>query len=506
MDQALLLGLSIDEAVRQHARARPDTEAVVDPRGSLSWAGLDRSADQVAQYLRDQGVEPGDRVGWLGPNSLYYPSVLLGVWRAGAAIVGLNFRMPGSEIAAAARTVSLRHLVADFRFAAVAEEVLPGAVTIVGPESAPWDGISPAPPTAQHPDANAEAMIYFTSGSTGTPKAVPLTRHAVESTIVHRTVHHFTAGDRSLAVPPTFHVAGSIWTNYGLHAGATMVYTDDASPAGLVAVLREQRVTHAIMVPTLIHALIQELRSSSQQLPDLLHIGYGTSPITRTLLDEALELLDCEFSQVYGMTEAGGGVTFLLTEDHVADASNAHRLASAGRPGQDVDVEVRSLDGNVLPTGESGELWFRTPCLTRGYLGTDDATGGVLLNGWLNTHDVGFCDEDGYVYIEGRSDDMIQTGGENVHPRAVEEVLDRHPLVADVAVYGVTHEHWGEQVCAAVVPAGEGLTEEALVSFCRNKLAGYQIPRRMLLLDELPRTATGKVLRKSLKELTVAGA
>jgi acyl-CoA synthetase (AMP-forming)/AMP-acid ligase II len=496
--------VTIDEAVRHHAATRPDDEAAVDPRSSLTWADLDRAANQVAEHLRARGVGPGDRVGWLGPNSVHYPPLLLGVWRAGAAIVGLNFRLPRAQLALAADVVSLRHLVADFRFVAVAQEVLAGAVTVVGPEEAPWDILEPERSQPQRHDEDAEAMIYFTSGSTGTPKAVPLTHRAVESAIVHGTIHHFSTRSRSLAVPPAFHVAGSIWTNYGLHAGATMVYTEDASPAGLVAVMRDQRVSHAIMVPTLIHSLVTELRTAPEPLSDLVHIGYGASPINSTLLAEALELLDCEFSQVYGMTEAGGGVTFLLAEDHAADPAYAHRLASAGRPGQDVEVEVRGSDGTVLPTGESGELWFRTPCLTHGYLGTDDPTGGVLVGGWLNTRDIGYLDMDGYVYVQGRADDMIQTGGENVHPLAVEEVLLEHPQVADAAVYGVAHEHWQQQVCAAVVPVGTGLSEKELIAFCKGKLAGYQVPRTILILDELPRTATGKVLRKDLAPRTVA--
>ena len=504
MAQLSLTDLTIDEAVRTHATTRPDDIAVVDPRATLTWSALDAAAHKVTRFLRDQGVRPGDRVGWLGPNSVHYPAVLLGTWRLGAAIVGMNWRLPEGELARAAQAVDLAHVVADFRFAEVAGNVLAGRTSIAGPNAAPWDDLDATALDTVVEDDSDDAMIYFTSGSTGTPKAVPLTRGAVEATIVHADVHHFTSESRALIIPPAFHVAGATWTNYGLKHGVSLVYTDDASPAGLVDALRTHRITHTIMVPTLIHALVLELRRNPQPLPDLEHVGYGASPITSALLEEALERLDCEFSQVYGMTEAGGGVTFLLTEDHAADPAYRHRLGSAGRPGTDVELDVRDSKGAPVPTGESGELWFRTPCLTRGYIGIDDPSGGVLVDGWLNTHDVGYQDADGYVYVQGRSDDMIQTGGENVHPRAVEEILSQHPGVADCAVYGTPHEHWGEQVCAAVVPASDGVTEQDLIAHCAARLAGYQVPKKLLILTELPRTATGKVLRKNLAEQTLA--
>lgn len=171
-----------------------------------------------------------------------------------------------------------------------------------------------------------------------------------------------------------------------------------------------------------------------------------------------------------------------------------------------MDVEVRGPDRTVLPTGQSGELWCRAPSLARGYLGDPEATSRVLVDGWLNTRDVGSLDEDGYIYVQGRSDDMIQTGGENVHPQAVEEVLITMPGIAECAVFGVPDPHWGQRVTAAVVAdpddIGAALTEQGITAWCTGRLAGYQVPKTILMLDELPRTASGKVKRTTLVTLS----
>ncbi|GAA1090234.1 long-chain fatty acid--CoA ligase [Nocardioides dubius] len=498
-----LNNLTIDQAVRRHASERPEEPAVVDADGTLSWAQLDRAAHQVADHLRATGIRPGDRVGWLGPNRTHYPAVLLGTWRAGAAMVGMNWRLPSGAITAAARAVALDHLVADARFETEARAAMGEQVSITAAGTSPWAQRSTtdeAPVT----DADQVAMIYFTSGSTGTPKAVPLSRRAVEATMAHAQVHRYSPGDRALIVPPTFHAAGATWTAYCLKAGVTVHYSDDASARGLIDTLRDQAISHAILVPTLIHAVVDELDRRPEPLPALRHVAYGASPIPPALLNDAIRLLGCDFSQVYGMSETGGGVTFLSVEDHRAVDEHPERLASAGRPGVDVELQVRGPLGDVAKTGEAGEVWLRTPCLTTGYLAAEDPTGGVLRDGWLNTRDVGYQDADSYLYLLGRADDMIQTGAENVHPRAVEEVLLEHPAVADCAVYGVRHARWGEQVTAAVVSTGPAPTAEQLSEFCAPRLAGYQIPKRYLFVDELPRTAAGKVQRHELVALTPA--
>ena len=490
---------TIEEAVRRHARERADVPAFTDPARTLTWAQLDDAADRCAALLAGHAVGQGDRVAWLGPNSVGYPVCVLGAWRRGASIVGLNFRLPPADLAAVTEAIGLDHVVVDARFVNMAAHLHTAGLTVVEAADDEWP--PPAePPEPVVPHDDDEALIYFTSGSTGHPKAVPLTRRAVEATIPYADVHGFGTDSRALVIPPNFHAAGATWANYGMHIGMSTVYTADTSPAGIVDALIDQAITHTLLVPTLLHAVVEELKHQPRQITSLKHVGYGASPITQHLLGEAMDLLGCEFGQVYGLTETGGGVSFLWPADHLGDHP-AH-LASAGRPGKDVEVEVRGPDRTVLPTGQSGELWFRAPSLTRGYLGNPEATSRVLVDGWLNTRDVGFLDEDGYIYVQGRSDDMIQTGGENVHPQAVEEVLITMPGIAECAVFGVPDPHWGQRVTAAVVAdpddTGDRLTAEAIRSWCTVRLARYQVPKSIVMLHELPRTASGKVKRTAL--------
>ncbi|MGV9711545.1 class I adenylate-forming enzyme family protein [Gordonia sp. NPDC003424] len=491
---------SIDQAVRRHASERPQAPAFIDPQRSLTWADLDASADRCAGLLADLGVGPGDRIGYLGPNTVAYPLTLLGAWRRGASIVGLNFRLPADGLRRVTEEVALAHVVVDARFTDVADRLSVGGVTVVD-SGAQWPAADQAPAATVDPHDDDEALVYFTSGSTGNPKGVPLTRRAVEATIPYADVHHFTPDSRALVIPPTFHAAGATWANYACAIGFTTVYTDDASPAGIARSLAEYDITHTLMVPTLIHALLDELKRHPRDLTSLQHIGYGAAPITQHLLHEAIDILGCEFCQVYGLSESGGGVAFLLADDHVG-ASPRH-LASAGRPGIGVDVEVRDATGRPLAVGTSGELWFRAPTLTEGYLNSPEASREVIVDGWLNTRDVGFVDDEGYIFVQGRADDMIQTGGENVHPQVVEEVIAAMPGIVECAVFGTSDPHWGQRVTAAIVTDRE-ITDSDLIAWCRSRLAGYQVPKTVVILDALPRTATGKVQRKALAGLAAS--
>lgn len=494
----------LDVTVRGHAATRPDEVAFIDPVRTVTWAQLNDEADRVAGMLQRAGVEPGNRVGWLGPNSTAYPITLLGIWRAGAAVAGLNWRMPPEGVAASCAVIDVDHVVADHRFAdAAAQAPSRTGVTVVEPGAEPWNSEEPIV-RARSVGPDDEAIIYFTSGSTGTPKAVPLTHFAATAALQYADAHEYDESSRALIIPPVFHAAGSIWTNYGMDLGITQVYTEDPTPAGIVSALRDHRISHVILVPTLIHTLVEELKRTGESLPDLKHVAYGTSPITQSLLGEAMRILGCDFSQVYGLSEGGGALSFLWSRDHALDGPHTHRLKSAGKPGAGVEIEIRDMKGQSVPAGETGGLWVRGPSLTHGYIGNDEATKRSIVDGWLNTGDVARLDEDGYLYIEGRADDMILTGGENVHPQAVEEVLATMPGVQECAVYGIPDEHWGERVTAAVVTdAGADIDEEKVRAHCRQHLAGYQVPRTVLVLPELPRTATGKVMRTRLVEQTV---
>lgn len=492
---------TVDETLRRHAAARPDEVALHGPAVQLTWAQLDLAAGRCAAIIAETGGV-GSRVAWLGANDVGYAPVLIGTWRQRSALVGLNWRLPDADLQVCCEEVGVTHI---FTSAAQAERARAIAGSGVHVEvvdettSEPWPDREPVEPLA--PEADDMAMVFFTSGSTGAPKAVPYDRLAVEIGASTPVVHRFDTDSRLLIVPPVFHLAGAYWVQYGILYGARQSYLADATPASIVRAMAEQRITHAVFVPTLIRALIDQLRAEPADISAFQHLAYGASPITVAMLREAIEVFDCEFCQVFGMTEAGGVVTYLPPEDHILSGEHSERLASAGRCTVGVEVQVRDmLTGAEVPTGESGELWFRTPFMAHEYIGRPEQSSKVFVDGWVNTRDVGRMDADGYIYVEGRSDDMIITGGENVHPGEVEQVLAELPEVIEAAVFGAADDHWGQRVCAAVVSRTPELDEETVRAYCRTRLAGYKVPRTIVFLPELPKTATGKITRSALPD------
>lgn len=490
---------TLDQAARKHAWERPDDVAVAGPRATLTWSQLDRAADRVAGILADSGGA-GSRVAWFGQNDIGYAAVLLGAARQRSVVVGLNWRAPERDIANSCVEVGVTHVFSSSEFAERAQRVAGDGVHVEIVDqstSEPWPDQDPG--ETLEPDAEDMALVFFTSGSTGSPKAVPISRLAMEIGASTPVAHRFDTEARLLIVPPVFHLAGAYWVQYGILYGAAQYYLAEASPKAIVDALAEYRITHAVFVPTLIRLLIDQLKSEAVSLPHFRHLAYGASPITVATLREAIEVFDSEFCQVFGMTEAGGVVTYLAPEDHRIDGPHANRLGSAGKCTVGVDIQVRDLmTGEQLPPGEPGELWFCTPFMADRYIGRPEESSRVFEDGWLNTRDIGHVDTDGYVYVEGRTDDMIITGGENVHPGEVEEVLAELPEIAEAAVFGRADERWGRRVCAAVVSMTTTLTAETVIDHCRGRLAGYKVPREILFLDDLPRTATGKVTRSAL--------
>jgi acyl-CoA synthetase (AMP-forming)/AMP-acid ligase II len=498
----------VDEAVREHVAQRPDTVAVTGTRVSLTWRQLDLAAGRGAAIIAATGG-PGSRVAWLGQNDLGYPITLLAAWRQRSGVVGLNWRLPDADVGASCAEVQVTHLFTSAAFEARAREIakaVPGVHVEVVDEAIVdhWPGTEPV--EALDPQPGDPGLVFFTSGSTGVPKAVSLTRFAVEQHATVEVVHGFDSDSVFLIVPPVFHLAGCTWVQYALFYGGRQVFLAEASPAAIIDGMASEQVTHAVYVPTLIRALVDELRANPRPLPAFRHMAYGASPIPVPLLREAVEVFGCEMCQVFGMTESGGVVTVLPPEDHRLDAENPERIGSAGIPPPGVQLEVRDPGtGEPVATGESGVLWFRTPFMSHGYNGRPEQTAEVFVDGWINSRDVGHLDADGYVYVEGRSDDMIITGGENVHPGEIENVLAEIPDVLEAAVLGLPDEHWGRRVAAAVVARTPDLTEEAVIAHCRSRLAGYKVPRTVVFLDELPKTATGKITRSGLEKQLVTG-
>jgi long-chain acyl-CoA synthetase len=299
-----------------------------------------------------------------------------------------------------------------------------------------------------------------------------------------------------------FHIGGIGWAFLGLWNGATTILVSEFVPADVLDLLEHRAVTNAVFVPTMLQLLTSVPGAAARDYSALRSIAYGASPITTPVLKAAVETFRCSFYGIYGLTESTGGVMQLDPADHDPGGPREHLLRSAGRPFP--WVELRVVDpatGVDRGPNEVGEVWLRAPNVTPGYFNRPEETAAVLTpDGWLRTGDGGYVDGEGYLFLTDRIKDMIVSGGENVYPVEVEEALAQHADVADVAVIGVPHERWGETVKALVVARpGSAPTADELIAFARERLAGYKLPRSVDFVEDLPRTPSGKVLKRELR-------
>jgi acyl-CoA synthetase (AMP-forming)/AMP-acid ligase II len=298
---------------------------------------------------------------------------------------------------------------------------------------------------------------------------------------------------------PLFHIAGSGWGIVGLYAGAKDIILRDVIPPEILKVIPQYGVTRALFVPAVLLFLLQTPGVQETDFSTLKFIAYGASPIPLDLLRNSIATFKCDFAQLYGLTETTGAVTYLPPEDH--DPNGNKRMRSCGRPIAGVEIRVVDAEGNDVPVGQVGEIICRTKQVMKGYWNLPEETAKAIRNGWFYTGDAGYLDEDGYLYIHDRVKDMIVSGGENVYPAEVEAVLLAHPAVAEAAVIGVPDIEWGQRVVAVVVlRSGRSVTEAELVDWCRQRLAGYKVPRAIRFARALPRTASGKLQRWQVRE------
>ncbi|MGW5417090.1 AMP-binding protein [Actinomadura geliboluensis] len=502
------------DMVDHWAREAPDRPATGNAGGrQLTFAELAHRSAQVANAL----AETGGPVAYLGRDAAVWAELMAGANRRGIPAVPLNWRLAPAELARVLDHARPEAVVADtayLRALGLAEEdvahagenvvVLGGDLRLVSGYDAWLDG---RPTTAdRHPaDPGDTTLLIYTSGTSGHPKAVQLTNANIAANLATPAPWEVGPGSVVSVPAPLFHVSGTGWLFYCLGRGARSVFLTDASPEGVLRVLADVRATHMLSVPAVVQTLVQSPAVADADLSSLKTLIYGGSPMSPAVIEEARTALGCDLVQSYGMTEACGPITFLGPDDHRAGGV---RLASAGRAAEGVEIQIRDpATEKELPAGATGEVWTRSALLTRGYLGNEADTARVFrAGGWFRTGDAGHLDEDGYLFLTDRITDMIITGGENVYPVEVENVLAEHPGVAEAAVVGVPHPRWGETVVATIVARdGARLTEPEVIAFCRERLAHYKCPTRVDLVDALPRTPSGKVLKRSLRE-PVAGS
>ncbi|HTZ27656.1 MAG TPA: AMP-binding protein [Streptosporangiaceae bacterium] len=503
--------LSWVHVLEWRAAATPDAVALTDDRGGeLTYAGLAAAMERAAAEYAAAGIRPGDVVPIIARNQTGWVTAMFGLVRAGALPAAVNWRLAAPEVTALLGLMRPAAVVIDADCAGLAKQALVGlagpepALLGLGEQAAPGEPAGPAGPEDEVPVRPVERLrgaepliLLHTSGTTGRPKLVPLTHQMLVAADVFMKleVPEASVGTRHLSALPLFHVAGLANLGYVLLTGGHLHVLGGFEPAGFVDELASRRIQLTQLVPTLIQAVTDEV-SSRAQPPDLSHlieIVYGASPIRPDLLERAVRTLGCRFRQNYASSETGPlPISSLPPEDH--DPARG-RLGTAGRPSLGWEVRL----------GDRGEIQVRGAAPLPGYWNDATATGRVMTaDGFYRTGDVGVIDGDGYLTIVDRLNDVVITGGENVYPAEVEAVLASHPQIADVAVIAVPDDRWGETVHAVVV-AGPGLDTAELIDWAHQRLAGFKCPTGVSVVAQLPRNATGKVLRSALREPFWAG-
>ncbi|MFC5142728.1 AMP-binding protein [Actinomycetospora rhizophila] len=495
--------MSLRALLEARCATAPDAIAV-EPAGrpgeGTTWTALREQARSVAAALVRDGVAPGERVVLVARNDPSYFPILFGAGLAGAVLTPLNRRLATDELVAMIDDSGATTVLVDEDAAAALSDVLGDRrVVVLGRTYADWVGPAVDPERAVAPED--VAFQLYTSGTTGRPKGAMFANGTNLAVLTGEIAEAwgFRDGDVSLVAMPLFHMGGLAWALAGMARGARAVVVGDFVPAEVLDAIEAHGVTTAFCVPTMLAALCAVPGVDSRPL-GLRQMIYSGSPIGEDALKRAMVALRCDFVQIYGLTEATGAFAQLSAQEH---REGGPALASAGRPYPWTELRVVDPEtGHDVPAGAIGEIRTRSVQNMVGYWRRPEETAAALTpEGWLCTGDLGRLDDAGRIHLVDRAKDRIVTGGENVYPAEVERVLAQHPDVAEVAVIGVPDERWGEAVKAVVVPAAGSTPDPAeIVAFARGRLAGFQSPKSVDVVEALPRTATGKVIKPTLRE------
>lgn len=504
--------LWIGDIPKRGAAIAPNRNAIIFPdRGrTLSYAELDRRCDALAALLHEYGLRADDRVAYLGRNSDVYLPVMLGALRARVVLVPLNWRLSEDEIRYQMHDSESKLLLCDPDFSAVAERACralknPPRILLTESDDTSLLALT-ARPAASHPvphERDQVVLQIYTSGTTGKPKGVLLSHGALSIArhidLMTPELAYLPSNCLSLSAMPNFHIGGMGWMLMTLTRFGTIVLTADPSPPNMLKLMRDYRTEFSFIIPSVIRTIVDALHASKEAPPSIKGIVYGAMPIGERLLGETMALLNCKLLQLFGMTETGGSATYLAPEQH--NPENPKRLKSVGKPYGGISIEIRGPDRRLLKVGEHGEIWIKSPTNMLGYWKLPEKTAESLIDGWYATGDGGYLDEEGFLYLTDRIKDMIVTGGENVYPVEVEEILRQHPAVQDAAVVGVPDAQWGEKVTAVVeLRPSQTVDENELRGFVRERIAGYKCPKAIHFATTLPRTASGKIRRVELRD------
>ncbi len=484
--------MQVGSLIRTAARRYGDAACLTAEGRTVSFAEFDRATDRVGNALLAGGMSPGDRVGVLLPNGIEGLVVYYALAKAGLVRVPLNHRETPAEWTYKLQDSGSRGLVHS-------------GTAIDGPnlvqswdpdwlERTAWSG--PAEPCDAPRDVEAPYRLGYTGGTTGKPKGAVLTMRSEHAELAHFLVDLLPGvgpGDVMLHAAPVIHASGAFFLPH-LVRGAHNVVMTAWDPSAYLEELQRTGATASFLVPTMIAMAVDEPGAGALQVPRLRRLCWGASPMAPSVSERAQQVLGQVLAQTYGQAEAPMAITVLQPDEH-------DRIGSAGRPYTLVEVQVVDEDDREVPVGESGEVVTRGQHVMSGYWNRPEASAETLRSGWLHTGDIGRMDDEGFLYLVDRRNDVIITGGSNVYPREIEDALTGHPAVREAAVVGLPSERWGEVVHAVVAlrPGGQASTEE-LLAFAAGRVAGYKRPRSLAVWDALPKSPANKILRREVRD------
>ena len=475
-----------------------------------TYSEFDTNSNLVAQGLLNFGIKEDTRVAYLGKNTDYFFEIFYGALKTRSVVVGVNWRLVADEVAYVLEDSKSEVVFVGPEFFEIIEKIkdrLPSLKHIVSMEEDYSDWVSYE--NWRDSQVNTDPLVeskkdddviqLYTSGTTGNPKGVQLTNRnfqsATESTI---ELIPFTSGGISMVCMPLYHIAGTNWGIWGLLQGCKNIIIPEVDPGLILDLVEKEKVELVLWVPAVILFLLQHPNAVKTDFSSLKMVMYGASPIAQDTVTKAIELMDCGFYQVYGLTETTGAITLLSAEDHPFEKG---KLRSCGKPLPGVEIKIVGEEGEELSQGDVGEIITKSDLNMKGYWNNEKATLESIKNEWFSSGDVGYFDEDGFLYIHDRVKDMIVSGGENIYPAEVENALMSNPHILDAAVIGIPDEKWGESTKGFVVLDSDNvLTEEEIITYTKEIIASYKCPKSINFIKELPRNPSGKVLRRELRD------
>ncbi|MEX1670074.1 long-chain-fatty-acid--CoA ligase [Zhongshania guokunii] len=514
MTRASLASRTFSELIRHYAATQPDYPALIFKGRHSSYNDLEKQSNAIANTLLAAGMRKGSRVGILAKNSDQYLKILIGTAHIGAVTVGLNWRLSPKELSYISNDSDMEALFVGPEFletAALIKRETPTLKLIISidsihpewPTLTDWVANSPSSQTTISVCADDAALQLYTSGTTGNPKGVVLPNRAFFDPWVYQdhpemAWNNIQSNDVCLLAMPFFHVGGIGLAFMALRGGASAVIVPEFSPRELLKIVPEFGISRTFLVPAALRAILLLPEAAAADWSSLQQIIYGAAPMPEALLLEALRIIKCDFVQNYGMTELSGTVVHLPPKDHVPGSK---RLRAAGLATPNTEIKIIDSHGYAVSQGEVGEILIRSPATMLAYWKNPEATASTLIDGYIHTGDAGYQDDDGYLYIFDRVKDMIISGGENIYPIEVENALFNHPDITDVAVIGIPDEQWGEAVTAVVVRKEHSkVSEQELITFAKEQIATYKCPKKIVFSAELPRNASGKILKRQLRQ------